>query len=98
MIEFYTVELVELRRRPSWLSRLRYAVARFLMKMIFYATMFGLGLAGLSWLPPTPDPPPMTLGFVVGGVAGFCSLIMVIVGLAGMGNTVFTGGCKPLWH
>lgn len=55
--QFHSVERVKLRRPPSWLSRLGDAVARFLGKMIFFATMFGLGVVGASWLSPLlPDP------------------------------------------
>jgi hypothetical protein len=94
MIEFqlHTLEVVELRRRPSRLSRFGDAVARFLGKMAFFAMMFGLGAAGLAWWPPLPDP----LGDLVLAVAAFCAVIMFLMGLAGLVVTVFTGGRKPL--
>ena len=100
MTKFYleTLEVVELRRPPSRLSRLGAAAARFLIKMTFFATMFALGAAGMVWLPPLPAPDKTTtLGDVVTVASGFCALIMFFVGLAGMGFTVATGGQKPSW-
>lgn len=95
--QFHTIELVELRRRPSRLSRLGDAVARFVIKLAFFAAMFGLGAAGVAWLPPLPDPPIMTLGDLFLAVVAFCAAIMFFVGIWGMGFVVFTGGRKPLW-
>ena len=92
------LEAVEVRRSPSWLSRLGEAVARFLTKVAFFATMFGLGAAGMAWLPPIPDPPAMKLGDVFNLVVGFCVAIMFFVGLVGLGLTVFTAGQRPRWN
>lgn len=95
--QFHTFELVELRRRPGRRSRLGAAVARFLTKLAFFGVMCGLGLAGMAWLPPTPDPPAMTLGDVVNLVVGFCAALMWLMGLMGLVVALFTAGRKPLW-
>lgn len=93
--QFHTVELVEL-RRPR--SRLGAAVVRFLRKMAFFAMMFGIGAAGMVWLPVPPDPSPALMpGDIVHVVAGVCVLIMFCGGLFGMGFVVATGGRKPRW-
>jgi hypothetical protein len=92
-----SIELAEL-REPSWLSRLRAAIVRFLVKVAFFTVMTALGANGVYWIP-IPDPNDLSLnwGDLVVVAVFQCSACMFFGGLIGLAVTVFTGGHKPRW-